>query len=255
MTTYTILTDMLLENKKYDEVLEVFESVKSRGVFDAKYPRDLITTYMAASYLLGTKEVFEKNAALIHEIRSSGGFLSSRAVSYFSALALKHNEYESSFEALSVLRNLTPLARNLKVITQCRLNRSDDALVNLRTYLAEDSFRKKDDILKETIDILTKSVTDSQNQQLITECEQIVRSLTEKNNISGKTLEELLNEPIHLNKRRDFIPGGFQSQQNNRRQFGNQSGYTSFDNRNEGRPLQRNRVTPIYQRRGLKEMD
>lgn len=265
MTSYTILADMLFENKNYEQVLDIYESVKAKGIFDAKFPRDLITAYMASAYLLGSKEAFERTKSLVHNVRSEGGFLTSRSISFFAALALKHNDPDASFEALSVLRILAPLPRNLKLIAQCRLNRADDALLSLRSYLCDEGLRKKDDILKETIDIITKSVTDMQKQELITECEQIVRSLSEKNHVSARTLEELLLEPINLFRRREFIPGtggGFRNEQDDRRGFGNrpQSGYTDrgFDNRRQrfDQPFnQRNRVTPVYERRGLREME
>ena len=259
LSSITVLADLLFENKQYNEVWELHDDVVKRAVFDAKFPRDLLTTVMAASYQLNSPEIYSRAKELVSDIRKQGGFLATRAISFFSALALKHNEPDTSFEALSVIRRPPPLTRNLKILTQCRLNRSEDALLGLRSYLCDDGVRKGADITKEAIEELTKSVSATKNTDWITEAEQIVRSLSEKNHVTPKSLEELLLEPIHIIKLQDRMnaPGSFRSEQERLRMPPNpynQRNQNFFEN-NRRSQQSRQGVTPIYQRRGLREME
>ena len=55
LITYQILLDLLYENGKYQEMLEVFDLVKSKQLQGAKYPRNAVVLVMAGCYKLVIK--------------------------------------------------------------------------------------------------------------------------------------------------------------------------------------------------------
>jgi len=50
LSSYQILCDLLYNNQMYQEVLDVFETVKSRQTQGAKYPRNVVILVFASCY-------------------------------------------------------------------------------------------------------------------------------------------------------------------------------------------------------------
>jgi pentatricopeptide repeat domain-containing protein 2 len=50
--TYQILMDLLYENGRYQDILDVFEIIKQRQHQEAKYPKNVVVLTFAACYKL-----------------------------------------------------------------------------------------------------------------------------------------------------------------------------------------------------------
>jgi pentatricopeptide repeat domain-containing protein 2 len=50
--TYQILMDLLFENGRYQDILDVFEIIKQRQHQEAKYPKNVVVLTFAACYKL-----------------------------------------------------------------------------------------------------------------------------------------------------------------------------------------------------------
>jgi hypothetical protein len=52
LSTYQILMDLLFQNEKYEDILDVFEIVKQRQHQEAKYPKNVVILTFAACFKL-----------------------------------------------------------------------------------------------------------------------------------------------------------------------------------------------------------
>lgn len=52
LVSYQLLLDLLYENKKYNEILEAYELIKSKQIEGMKYPKNAIVLVYAALYKL-----------------------------------------------------------------------------------------------------------------------------------------------------------------------------------------------------------
>lgn len=59
LMTYQILLDILYENQRYQDMLDVVEKIKTRQVEGHRYPRNVIVLAMAACYKLVRYFIFE----------------------------------------------------------------------------------------------------------------------------------------------------------------------------------------------------
>lgn len=55
LMSYQLLMNLLYENKKYSEVLEVYEIVKNKQLEGSKYPRNIVVLTLAACYKMVSK--------------------------------------------------------------------------------------------------------------------------------------------------------------------------------------------------------
>lgn len=60
LITYQILLDLMFENQKYEEMLEVFKIIQDKQIEGMKYPKNVIVLVFAALY----KMVREKNVLI-----------------------------------------------------------------------------------------------------------------------------------------------------------------------------------------------
>lgn len=50
--SYQLLLDLLYENQKYNQILEVFDIIKNKQLEGTKYPKNVVTFVLAACYKL-----------------------------------------------------------------------------------------------------------------------------------------------------------------------------------------------------------
>ena len=278
MTSYVILFDLLYETSKHEAVIELFQDLLVRGVFDNSYPRDIVCLVFASAYQLNTPEVYQKVKQIAADARKANAFISSRSVCLVAAMAVKHNDPDTAFEMLSLLRAMTYLARNVKVLTLCHLKRPDDALMLIRSYLSRDrgAGNFTGEFAPDVVDVLTQAVAESNQQELVTETEQVVRALREGGHISSRSLDQMLQEPIDITRSNPANPQQSRLQEAgavgrsderferyNNRFSGrpNEQGSDRFDNRsnfNRDRPRRSfdDRQQRAYEpRRGIREME
>lgn len=233
MTAYTLLMDMLFKSGRHQDVIDLFAHLKNESILDVKFPRDIMCLAQGSAYVLNTPEAFDQAKEWATEARQQGAVFSTRAISFFAANAVKHSQPELGHELMSHLRVLASLPRNIKILTLSKMKRPDDALLLIRGYLSADRGDKgfKGEFSQEALEALTQAVTESNQNQLATELEQVMRALREGNHISSRSLEEMLMEPIELSRRaleaRQAGPRSRFENPNERRTEGNRS----YDNR------------------------
>ncbi|KAF7268615.1 hypothetical protein GWI33_018305, partial [Rhynchophorus ferrugineus] len=103
--TYQILLDLLYENQKYDEVLEVTEIIKTKQFDGTKFPRNVVVLALAACYKLNSKESLEYTLKLWCELNNVGHLPMRRAATFASALALNQGKPEVALEIVSLCKN------------------------------------------------------------------------------------------------------------------------------------------------------
>lgn len=233
MTAYTLLMDLLFKSGRYQDVVDLFVQLKKDSVLDVKFPRDIMCLAQGSAYVINTPETFAQAKEWATEARQQGSVFSIRAISFFAANSVKHSQPELGYELMSQLRMLTSLPRNIKILILSKMKRPDDALLLIRGYLSADRGDKgfKGEFSQEALEAMTQAVTESNQKELATELEQVMRALREGNHISSRSLEEMLMEPIELSRRalesRNAGPQHRYQNPDERRDEGNRS----YDNR------------------------
>lgn len=140
LITYQILLDLLFENQKYEEMLEVFKIIQDKQVEGMKYPKNVVVLVYAALYkmvrervclwfcvrleyvvLQNTKESLDYALKLWQEIHEYGHNPMRRACTFCAGLALNQGNAAAAFEVISSVKNqMYYSVRNIKV-RQCFL--------------------------------------------------------------------------------------------------------------------------------------
>ena len=90
LSSYNVLLDLLYVNKRYDDVMKVYEGLKERPAFAEKISREGMVLATAAAHQLGTKEASERVAKYIKAGIDSNTPIVRKAVAFAASLALKN---------------------------------------------------------------------------------------------------------------------------------------------------------------------
>ncbi|GFG39338.1 hypothetical protein Cfor_08291 [Coptotermes formosanus] len=198
LVTYQILMDLLFQNERYQDMLDVFEIIKQRQHQEGKFPKNVVILTFAACFKLNTPESFKYGMAVWKELKEVGHIPMRRAVTFAAGLALNQNASHVAFEMISGVQHQNYVTiRNLKVAALADLGRPEDALPILRTILDTDvPSQRKQTFSEEVIQKLGVSVGKTTNKELIHEFQQIEKRLREGQHITAQDLNELLCMPI-----------------------------------------------------------
>lgn len=200
--TYQILLDLLFEKGQYQEIIDTFETIQSRQLQGARFPKHVVILVFGACYRLNTKESLEYAKKTWQKAVDSGHIPLRRGATFFSALALKQNE---PFVALEILTNLKGQnyvsVRALKSLALARLKRFDDVLPILRSLLdVGNPMGNKQTIPCDVIDEIQQLFADeSINKDVKADFDKVLGFLKTHAHLSTETLDQVLCSEIQMN--------------------------------------------------------
>lgn len=232
LSSYQLAMDLLYENERYQDCLDVFIDLQEKRLTGVKYPRNCLTIALAACYKLNTPESYERMMNILEGTEEYGTNVNLRTILFAATLALKQNNPHICLEIIARANTVTHITvRNLRVMALTDLGRVEDALPVLRSVLQfdlPDTHRPGEGsrFLKETIQKVEQAVKGTGNKELIAEFQHVSRNLEDHNLISEKTLDKLVCEPIeafkpYSSKQRDraMLAASFNRNSRNQRQW------------------------------------
>ncbi|KDR07029.1 pentatricopeptide repeat-containing protein 2, mitochondrial-like [Zootermopsis nevadensis] len=194
LSTYQILMDLLFENERYQDILDVFEIIKGRQHQEAKYPKNVVILTFAACFKLNTEESFKFGLDLWKELKEVGHIPMRRAVTFAAGMALNQNAPHIAFEMISdVQQHNYVTIRNLKAAALADIGRPEDALPILRSILDADvPSQRKQTFSEDVIQKLKDAINKNGSKDAVYEFNQVEKRLSEGGHITKETLNEQL---------------------------------------------------------------
>jgi pentatricopeptide repeat domain-containing protein 2 len=198
-SSYQILVDMLYEEGRYQDVFDVFQTIRSRQIQGEMYPRHVVLLVFAACYKENTPESFTFSSELWTALNDIGHIPMRRTVTFAAALALKQNAPHVALEIVVTMRPQTYMTvRNIKVLALTELGRADDALPILRAVLeVNDPAMTKHTFAKDVVARLKEVVNQSGNSELLQNYNRLEKFLFENGHVHDSTLDDLLTSQIN----------------------------------------------------------
>ncbi|XP_053674304.1 pentatricopeptide repeat-containing protein 2, mitochondrial-like [Anopheles nili] len=230
LSSYQILADMLYENGRYQEVRELFDSIKSRQIQGGRFPKHSITLTFAACYKENTPTSFQYAMDLWKELNSVGHIPMRKATAFAAALALNKSKPEIAIEIIgTVTKGNYVTIRQLKALALCTLNRLDDVVPIFRAVLeVRGPFEKQQTFCREVIQRVQESVKQAKEGNVsatLQDLQRMIEFLETNGQIVEETLDSMLcSEIISTAQRSDGksnladsynTRGGKQQQQRN----------------------------------------
>jgi len=183
----------------YQEVLDIFEVIKSKQVQGTRFPRNVSVLVFAACYKMNTVQSYEYALTLLREMKAAGMEPVRRVVTYAAGLALNQNAPNVALEVLSLsgVSNYVTI-RNMKLLALAELDRPDDCLPILRTSIEFDNPNNEERRSTVCIDVLEKvgkAVEKANSKEVTVEFERIAKGLKETGQIT-EALKSLLDADI-----------------------------------------------------------
>uniref|UniRef100_A0A182Q427 Pentacotripeptide-repeat region of PRORP domain-containing protein n=1 Tax=Anopheles farauti TaxID=69004 RepID=A0A182Q427_9DIPT len=234
LTSYQLLGDMLYEKGRYQEVRELFDSIKSRQIQGGRFPKHCITLTFAACYKENTPESFQYAMDLWKELNAVGHIPMRKATAFAAALALNHGKPEIAVEILgTVLKGNYVTVRQLKTLALCALNRLEDVVPIFRSVLeVKGPFEKQQTFCREVIQRVQDSVKqtkETNDSTMLQDLERMIEFLETNGQIVNETLDSILCSEIVSTAQRSEgksnladsynTRGGRYQQQNQQRNF------------------------------------
>lgn len=136
--SYQILLCLLYKHKKYAEMREVYDIIKTKRIVNG-YPKNSSILVMAACYKENTPETLEYAVNLWKEINEKGFTFMRRATTFLTALAIKQNAPHIAIEIMSTIREARYIdIRCLKVWAYTELKRFTEIVPIIRSSLEHD---------------------------------------------------------------------------------------------------------------------
>lgn len=158
---------MLYEQGRYQDVVDVFELIRSKQIQGGMYPRHVVLLVFAACYKeviftrhssntfyseQNTPESFKYLMELWSELNNVGHIPMRRAITFAAALAIKQNAPHIALEIVGTARQQHYVTvRNIKVLAFTDLNRADDALPILKAVLQVTDTTNKQSFSKDVV--------------------------------------------------------------------------------------------------------
>lgn len=223
LVSFQIILDMLYENKRYEEVLEVFDFIRSKQIQGGRYPKHSVVLALAACYKLNTPKSFEFCTKLWKDLAEVGHMPMRKAATFAAGLALEQNSPQVALEILSTIKDQFYVSvRNLKVITYSQLDRPDNAIPILRNSInVDEPVFKKRTFIKKAIEELRKSIVKNAEKDVEADFAKIEKTLIENGQINEDTIEQLLCSEIistsfnGQNRNKGVIAASFNEANNN----------------------------------------
>lgn len=199
LITYQILLDLLYENQKYENMLEVFELIKNKQIDGIKFAKNVIVLTYAALYKLNTKESLENALKLWSELQEIGHLPMRRATTFCAALAINQGQPGIALEILSTIKNANyTTVRNLKARAMSDLRRIDEVIPILKSILYEDSasMGPTQTFNKDVVEHIKHVIEKEGNEEMKLDFNRIEKHFVQQNHISDMTLDEQLCSEI-----------------------------------------------------------
>lgn len=216
LMSYQVLLDMLYEKKRYQEVLDVYDIVKSRQVQGGRYPKHVVVLVFASCYKLNTPESLKYGLELWKELQQAGHIPMRKAATFISALALNQNSPHITLEIAATIKQQVrfdnfflifskrPLllqkymtVRNLKIAALADLKRFEDILPILRSVLeVENAVEKKQTFAGDVMEKVEAQFEKVDNKDLQMDFQRVMKFLKEHGHIGKETLDSLLSTEI-----------------------------------------------------------
>ncbi|XP_023219348.1 pentatricopeptide repeat-containing protein 2, mitochondrial-like, partial [Centruroides sculpturatus] len=88
ISSYHIAMDLLFVNKRYQDVLDVYDVLRNKQLYGTRYPRDCVVLALASCYKLNTPESYNYSINLLKLAREVGANILRKGITFASALAL-----------------------------------------------------------------------------------------------------------------------------------------------------------------------
>lgn len=156
--TYQLLMDLLLKNKMYNEVVDIFLLVQERNIQGNRFPKNCFILALAALYRMvtflyterkfvfpadcnfqNTPQSFEKMKFLLKTAEEAGHVPLRRTLTYAAALSINQGDPRLALNIISGCAQTNYVTvRNLKALAFAKLGRLDDAFAIMRSSLDTD---------------------------------------------------------------------------------------------------------------------
>ncbi|XP_035919139.1 pentatricopeptide repeat-containing protein 2, mitochondrial-like [Anopheles stephensi] len=201
LTSYQILGDMLYEKGRYQEVRELFDSIKSVQIQGGRFPKHCITLTFAACYKENTADSFQYAMDLWKELNSVGHVPMRKATAFAAALALANGRPEIAVEILgTIAKGNYVTVRQLKTLALCALNRLEDVVPIFRSVLeVKGPFEKQQTFCREVIQKVQETVAAAKAESTSTtlqDLERMLEFLETNGQIVNETLDSMLCSAI-----------------------------------------------------------
>ncbi|UJR25717.1 hypothetical protein I4U23_007068 [Adineta vaga] len=215
-----VLMNKLIEEKRYDDAIQVFEHGSKRGfntISGRAFPTDVVMLAIEGLYRQNSKESLAKAKELISKVKERDTNMNTRTVSMAALLAIEQGEPSFAMEVLGTVRtqNLTTV-QNIRAICYADMGRVEEA-INVVHLLAEqtpvNSDRRR--VFPLVMRHIRTAVEKTKDENLLNRFEELSKFVLKNNRLSTTDLPEFLSEPI--DRRGGAIR--FNSQQNSRGSF------------------------------------
>ncbi|XP_003740333.1 pentatricopeptide repeat-containing protein 2, mitochondrial [Galendromus occidentalis] len=206
--SYQLAMDLLYKRARYQEVIDLFEHMRSRQVFGTRFPRDCVVLVLGACYQLGTRGAYDFALKLVAEGRESGARILRKGLTFTAALALKMQEPKVAMELLALTAQMNYISvRNLRLIALSHMDLYEEIFLVLRSIVHQYHHLRHDHsgICPDTIDRIRENLEKKGDPERLQLFSQLQRALKEGNHISEDSLDEVLERPME-HKSRDTNP-------------------------------------------------
>ncbi|ENN72972.1 pentatricopeptide repeat-containing protein 2, mitochondrial [Dendroctonus ponderosae] len=239
--SYQLLLDLLYENQKYQEILDLFEIITDKQVEGLKYPRHAVVLAMAACYKLNNPESLEYALKQWKSLSEFGHQAMRKATTFCAGLALNQGKPEIALELLTSVKNQNyTTVRNLKVASLAGVGRVEDAIPILKAVLSEDvsltDYRKAHTFNRDVIERVKQAMASSDDAELTLEFNRLEQIFEKEGHISDQSLDDQLcseiqktiqNRDREFRDNSDFQPRGQYNYNRGYQQRQNQGRYNS----------------------------
>ncbi|XP_034950355.1 pentatricopeptide repeat-containing protein 2, mitochondrial-like isoform X1 [Chelonus insularis] len=195
ITTFILLEDLLYENKKYNQVREVYNKIKLL-LNNSVHPKLVAIIIMLSCYKENTPESFEYGLNIYREIINKGNTPLKKIVSAIGALSLNQKAPHITLEILSQFSNQNYISvKSLRLIALAELGRLENIFVEFKFILQHEA--KNNQLYKDVIPKIQETFKNG-NLEPNPELLQLLEKLQFGGYISDLTLDEHLTMPIEL---------------------------------------------------------
>lgn len=193
-----ILCDMLYKRARYQDVIDVFDAIRSRLIpTGGTVSERVLKLAFAACYKLNTPDSSKYCSDQFRQLRDAGHILPRRTIAFAAALAVKQDDPCAALEIIGTLRNRNDaIVRHIEVESYAKLGRVNDALTALREVLEDTP--TKETITRDSMNVLREVIGKTADNRLMRDYNMLEKFLHKNGYVSDKTLEDILTSPIDL---------------------------------------------------------
>lgn len=204
-TSYVIMMDMLYEERRYEDVVELFELYIHDMPPDYQYPVDAMTITLAALYRMNNQGSYARMVQVIEATVKMNSKLSMRSCLFAAMLAINQGEPSSALEMLSQQpRGDIGVLANVKILAYSRLNRPEDCIPLLKMQLQQEnedqpsfmSYRRST-TFQDVLHDVQNTITKADKQELLQQFTAIEQELNNAGVVYNISLEEFISQTIY----------------------------------------------------------